>query len=66
MPLISGFLSAMICYLINIDKGTTFLFAILCASASYVTVPIAMKSALPKARSEIYLPMTLAITFPLI
>lgn len=64
MPLISGFLSAIMCFLINIDKGTTFLFAILCASASYVTVPIAMKSALPKARSEIYLPITLAITFP--
>ncbi len=64
MPLISGCLGAFMCFFINIDKGTNFLFTVLCASASYIIVPIAMKSALPKARSEIYLPMTLAITFP--
>ena len=41
-----------------------FMFGILAASASYIAVPAAMRIANPKANPGIYLPMSLAITFP--
>jgi hypothetical protein len=40
------------------------MFAILAASASYIAVPAAMKIANPKSNPSLYLPMALAITFP--
>ena len=36
----------------------------LAASASYIAVPAAMRVALPEARPEIYLTLSLGITFP--
>ena len=44
--------------------GDALLFTILCASASYIAVPAAMRVALPDANPSIYLPMSLALTFP--
>ena len=41
------------------------MFAVLAASASYIAVPAAMKIALPKANPGLFLPMALAVTFPL-
>ena len=35
-----------------------------CASASYIAVPAAMRLALPEAKPSIYLPLSLGITFP--
>ncbi len=46
------------------NVGTTTLFTVLCASASYIAVPAAMRLALPEAKAAIYLPLSLAITFP--
>ena len=40
------------------------LFTVLCASASYIAVPAAMRLALPEANPSTYLAMSLAITFP--
>ena len=37
---------------------------VLCASASYIAVPAAMRLALPEADPGIYLTMSLSITFP--
>lgn len=45
-------------------EGDRFMLAVLGASASYIAVPAAMKMAVPKANEGIYLPMALAITFP--
>lgn len=56
-----GLLSSAI---IGLDVGTGTLFTVLCASASYIAVPAAMRLALPEAKAAIYLPMSLAITFP--
>ena len=64
MPILSGVFGVLFSSLIGLDLGTGFLFAILCASASYIAVPAAMHMALPKAKSSIYLTMSLAITFP--
>ena len=41
------------------------MFAVLAASASYIAVPAAMKLAAPKSNPGLYIPMALAITFPL-
>lgn len=64
MPIITFLLGLGICLAIGIDQGTTFLFAVLCASASYIAVPAAMKLALPEAKAGIYIPMSLSISFP--
>jgi hypothetical protein len=40
------------------------LLAVLCASASYIAVPAAVRLAIPEANPGLYVPMALAITFP--
>lgn len=64
MPLIGAALGLGASKLIGLDIGTGTLFTILCASASYIAVPAAMRLALPEAKAAIYIPMSLAITFP--
>lgn len=64
IPLINGSIVALVSEAITISTGNRFLFAILGASASYIAVPAAMKLAAPKANPSLYIPMALAITFP--
>ena len=64
MPLIGSVLGLGYAWLVGMDAGTGFLFPVLVASASYIAVPAAMRLALPEAKAAIYLPMSLAITFP--
>lgn len=64
MPLIGAAIGLSTSYLIGLNIGTGTLFTVLCASASYIAVPAAMRLALPEAKAAIYLPMSLAITFP--
>lgn len=64
MPLIGGLAGLATSYALGLDVGTGMLFTVLCASASYIAVPAAMRLALPEARIAIYLPMSLALTFP--
>ena len=65
VPLINGTLVAWGSHFLTDSVGNQFLFAILAASASYIAVPAAMKLAAPKANPSLYIPMALAITFPL-
>ena len=65
VPLVNGSLVALISGFVTQNHGNQFLFAILAASASYIAVPAAMKLAAPKANPGLYLPMALAITFPI-
>lgn len=64
MPLTGAAIGLLASRLIGLDIGTGTLFTVLCASASYIAVPAAMRLALPEAKAAIYLPMSLAITFP--
>lgn len=64
MPMIGATIGLVISLLLGLDLGTGILFMILCASASYIAVPAAMRTALPEAQVAIYMPMSLAITFP--
>lgn len=65
IPLINGCAVALLSGLVTSEVGNRFIFAVLAASASYIAVPAAMKIAAPKANPGIYLPMALAITFPI-
>ena len=51
--------------LLDLGTGDALLFTILCASASYIAVPAAMRLALPEANPGLSLPLALAVTFPL-
>jgi hypothetical protein len=64
IPLFNGSVVAIMSSAITSDIGNRFMFAILAASASYIAVPAAMKIANPKSNPSLYLPMALAITFP--
>lgn len=63
-PLIHGALGLGLAALLDLGRGDALLFVVLCASASYIAVPAAVRSALPEARPSLFLPMSLAMTFP--
>jgi hypothetical protein len=63
-PLVHGAIGVAIARLLGLGRGDALLFTVLCASASYIAVPAAMRLAIPKASPGIYVPMALAITFP--
>jgi len=65
IPLVNGCAVAVLSSLVTQDIGNQFMFAVLAASASYIAVPAAMKIAVPAADPGLYLPMALAVTFPL-
>lgn len=64
MPLIGGGLGLTAAWALGLSVGNTALLAILCASASYIAVPAAMRLALPQADPSVYLTLSLAMTFP--
>jgi len=64
MPLLIGITIATISGLVTDDLTNRFVLAVLGASASYIAVPAAMKMAVPRANPGLYLPMALAVTFP--
>ena len=65
IPLINGCLFAMLSSIVTDDITNRFMFAVLAASASYIAVPAAMKISVPNANPGLYLPMALAVTFPI-
>jgi len=64
MPIFNGSVVAIISSSFSDDVSSRFMLSILAASASYIAVPAAMKMAVPKANPGLFLPMALAITFP--
>jgi hypothetical protein len=64
VPLFNGILFAYLSQWITLDVSNRFIFAVLAASASYIAVPAAMKINVPQANPSLYLPMALALTFP--
>lgn len=64
VPLFNGIWVALFSGLFLTDRIDRFILSILAASASYIAVPAAMKVAVPKANAGLFIPMALAITFP--
>lgn len=65
IPLINGVVFALLANVFVEALTDRFLVAVLAASASYIAVPASMKLANPEAHPGLYIPMTLAITFPI-
>lgn len=64
VPLLQAIPGLGVSWFLNLSTGDAFLFTVLCAGASYIAVPAAMRLALPDANPGIYVTMALAITFP--
>lgn len=64
LPLVNGVIGTVLGVGIGLDTGSAAALGVLCASASYIAVPAAMRLALPEADAGIYLTMSLSITFP--
>lgn len=64
MPMVNAVVATGVAYSLDIHKGDAFLLALLSASASYIAVPAAMRLSVPEANPGLYLPLSLAVTFP--
>jgi hypothetical protein len=64
MPIANAFIGIILSKIIGMGEGNALLFAVLCASASYIAVPAAMRMTVPEANPSLYVSMALAITFP--
>lgn len=64
MPILSAVLGVVFAHLIGLSDGSAMLFAVLCASASYIAVPAALRIAIPHANLPLAITLSLAITFP--
>jgi hypothetical protein len=64
MPLIGGTVGIICGTLIGMSQGGATLLAVLCASASYIVVPAALRHALPEANPSLSMPLALGVTFP--
>ena len=63
-PVVNGALGTVVGTLIGLDVGGAAALGVLCASASYIAVPAAMRLALPQADPGISLAMSLSLSFP--
>ncbi|MFN3598993.1 MAG: sodium-dependent bicarbonate transport family permease [Aquificaceae bacterium] len=64
LPIFNALVAISIAKIFVFQKGDAFMFSILCASASYIAVPAAMRFSVPEANPSLYVTMSLAITFP--
>ena len=63
-PLVCATVAPGAAHLMELGPGDALLFTVLCASASYIAVPAAVRIAIPTANPSLFLPMSLAVTFP--
>ncbi len=63
-PLLNAALGLGVARLVGLSAGDAILFVVLCASASYIAVPAAIRLVLPEANPGLYVSMPLAFTFP--
>jgi hypothetical protein len=64
MPLFNASLGALIARGLGLGPGNALLFVVLCASASYIAVPAAMRMTVPEANPSLYISTALGVTFP--
>ena len=63
-PLVNAMLGLGISRLLGLPQGDALLFMVLCASASYIAVPAAMRMTVPEANPSLYISTALGLTFP--
>lgn len=64
IPPFFGLIGAFTGTLMGLSLGSTVLLAVPAASASYITAPASMRTAVPAANPALSLTMSLAFTFP--
>jgi hypothetical protein len=64
MPLFNAMLGIAIARALGLSPGDALLFMVLCASASYIAVPAAMRMTVPEANPSYYISTALGLTFP--
>ncbi|MDZ7953604.1 MAG: sodium-dependent bicarbonate transport family permease [Nostoc sp. DedQUE12b] len=64
IPILNAGIGLVIAKLIGMPRGDSLLFAVLCASASYIAVPAAMRMTVPEANPSLYVSTAIAVTFP--
>lgn len=64
VPILNACIGILLAKLIQMPQGDALLFAVLCASASYIAVPAAMRMTVPEANPSLYVTTSLAVTFP--
>ncbi len=64
IPIFNAGIGLLIARFIGMPQGNALLFAVLCASASYIAVPAAMRMTVPEANPSLYVSTALAVTFP--
>jgi hypothetical protein len=64
MPLFNALVGALIARGLGLEAGNALLFVVLCASASYIAVPAAMRMTVPEANPSYYISTALGLTFP--
>ena len=65
LPILNAAIAITICRVGGVPVGDGLLLTVLMASASYIAVPAVLRHSLPDANPGLYVPMALAITFPL-
>ena len=63
-PVLHAIAALLVCYVFDISLGNTVLLMVLSASASYIAVPAALRTAMPEAKPSVYLGLSLGVTFP--
>jgi hypothetical protein len=63
-PVLQGALGVGLAYAIGLSQGGATIFAVICASASYIAAPAAVRASLPEANPGYYVTTSLGITFP--
>jgi len=64
-PIVVGSAAVASAQAIGMSEGGSVVFGLLCASASYIAAPAAVKLSLPEAQPGLYITTSLGITFPL-
>lgn len=63
-PLLHAAVGLLLSLALHLNQGDTLLFMVLCASASYIAVPAAMRMTVPEANPSLYISTALGVTFP--
>ncbi|MDW8097318.1 MAG: sodium-dependent bicarbonate transport family permease [Aquificaceae bacterium] len=64
LPIFNAMVAILLAKTFALAKGDAFMFSVLCASASYIAVPAAMRLSVPEANPSLYVTLSLAVTFP--
>jgi len=63
-PVLHALVGLGVARLLGLNQGDALLFMVLCASASYIAVPAAMRMTVPQANPSLYISTSLGVTFP--